>query len=157
YGDGAIFSIGDADADGIPDYVIGDPRWGSGTASAPGAAWLYSGATGAVIQTYTGPPGTGWVSQWGDRLDDVDGDGIADLALCAPSSVPAPGNVAQGRVLVFSGLSGSLLQELNPPTPGVGPGQFFGDQLRTVEDIDGDGRWDFVVGQASGPVRVYTR
>ncbi|MEM9379360.1 MAG: hypothetical protein AAGB93_05360 [Planctomycetota bacterium] len=74
-------------------------------------------------------------------LGDLDGDGIRDIAVGAPTAVDQ-----SGRVLVLSGADRSVLavwegQEGRPT---------FGHTLRTAGDVDGDGRDDVLVGHEFG-------
>ncbi len=161
YGNGVVLNLGDADADLVPDYVVGALSWGGGgPGAAPGQAWLYSGATGAQITTYVGPPGTTGLGSYGDTLGDIDGDGVNDLALSASTAVPGLGYTNVGQVLAFSGLSGGVLQVIQNPATGCAPGGFcgpFGAWLSNAGDIDGDGRADFTCGRGQpSPLFIFT-
>jgi hypothetical protein len=161
YGAGAVRALGDADADGVGDYVISANTWGGPTpVTAPGQAWLYSGASGTQLTTYIGPPGTLRLGTHGDVLDDVDGDGVNELALSSSTPGTTNGYPSSGNVLVFSGLSGAVLQVIdNPPigSTNIGNYQGFGAWLSSIGDIDEDGHADFAVGRNPGPAFVFTR
>lgn len=78
-------------------------------------------------------------------LHDVDGDGVRDFAVGAPtaSEVERYG----GRVLVLSGSSREVLQVWR----GQSGRRHFGHDLRSAGDVDGDGVGDVLVGyEASG-------
>lgn len=76
-------------------------------------------------------------------LDDVDGDGVDDLAVAAPRG---------DRVHVFSGETRERLYTFGDPD-GEG-GFFFGNALAAVGDVDGDGRDDLAVGAMADPRRL---
>jgi hypothetical protein len=161
-GTGALFSLDDSDGDLVPDYVISAWTWGGGTPLSPGQAWLHSGATGLLIQTYGGPLTSAGFGNWGDRLDDLDGDGVDDLVLQAatgPLPSPLPGWPGAGQLVVLSALTANILQVIDHPfgslgSPSTGYPTGFGYRVQTSGDIDGDGRLDFCAGQA--PLFVYT-
>ena len=81
-------------------------------------------------------------------LNDVDGDGVPDVAIGAPESGPLPGPFP-GRVLVVSGRDLAPLYSIS----GVGAGDRFGSALGAIDDQDGDGLTDWIVGapQVEGP------
>ena len=84
----------------------------------------------------------GWV---GANLGDLDGDGIDELA------IPAIGrNGGAGRVSIFSGADGTLLNQID----GTGPGQSRGFSVEAAGDVDGDCVPDYIVG--GGRVEVYS-
>jgi hypothetical protein len=80
-------------------------------------------------------------------VGDVDGDGVVDVALGAPSE---PGGASSpGSVRVVSGDDGSLIHEIRWVAAGEG---LFGQALAGVGDADGDGVDDLVAGfPTAGP------
>jgi len=93
--------------------------------------FTYSGKTGVLIDSVYGGPSEalGWSVA---SVDDVNGDGICDLAA---------GSVAN-YVLVLSGADGSLIWKLNHPKFPVA----FGTSVGGGGDVDADGVSDIVVG-----------
>ncbi len=72
-------------------------------------------------------------------LDDVNGDGVPDVAVGAPQS--DYGGLDAGSVKIYSGLTGQLIRVF------VGiPGSNFGAAVASAGDVDGDGRGDIIVG-----------
>jgi len=134
--------IGDLDGDGTGDLVVGDP-FVDGAGTDDGAVHTLSGYTGAILHTMIAPPGQ--VSQQLGRsvssIDDVDGDLVPDV-------VAASVGTAAG-VFVFSGATGGFLYKVGGFAP------FHNLLVDGGGDVDGDGRGDFVVGDASADtVRV---
>lgn len=136
---GAEVALGDVDGDGHADVLVGAP----GTAGGSGRAVLFSGRHGGVLLEFPGEDA-------GDRLGtsvsvggDVDGDGIADLALGAPAGTPPT-----GAVEVRSGADGSVLHLWT----GSDVGERFGQAVAFVGDADADGFPDVLIGapQADG-------
>jgi len=157
FGGGALFSPGDVDGDTVPDYVLSSAGWGVAFPSpgvvAPGESWLYSGLSGGLLTTFTGPPGTAFLGAVGDAVDDLDGDGANDLVLsasCSPLVV-----CGFGTLFIFSSATGAILQEI--PSPITSGTISFGLGLRQVGDVDGDGRVDIAAGRHQGPLFVFTR
>jgi FG-GAP repeat len=98
--------VGDFDGDSVADVVAGASSADlNGTDS--GGAYVFSGATSALMQTYRG---AGAFNDFGESIagiGDLDLDGLADVAIGAADAVPSPGSF--GAVHVFVGLPASCL------------------------------------------------
>ena len=147
---GSLAPAGDLDGDGVPDLLAGAPLDATAGAQA-GSATAVSGADGSVLTAFAGSaPGElfGWSVV---SLGDVDGDGLADVA------VGAPGAAGRGVVRVFSGASGDELYVL----AGNELAGFFGGALAAIGDVDGDGIGEFAVGApgealSAGRIHVFS-
>lgn len=76
-------------------------------------------------------------------LDDVNDDGIADLAIGAPGEV-VEGRPFGGRVYLVSGANGEILGSAASATPQTRG--FFGATVAGLGDVNGDGAGDLLVG-----------
>lgn len=136
----AIANVGDVDGDLVPDLLVGAPAADYPTVN-HGAAWVFSGATGASLLRIDGH---GDDSGFGDSVSpagDVDGDGTVDLLVGAPNARYLTSKVT-GAAWVHSGADGSELFALN----GVSSGDRFGDAVAAGADLDGDGVVEVIVG-----------
>lgn len=70
----------DADGDGFADLFIAGYHNGEGAANG-GKAYVYSGATGALLRTMTSSAPNETIGYDAAQLGDVDGDGLADYLL----------------------------------------------------------------------------
>ena len=157
----AVAALGDVDADGIADFVVGangkdfggdDSPDESGTANV-GQAFVFSGKTGALIRTLDDPAeGYGAAGAlFGSAVanaGDLNQDGVTDIVVGAPG---------KGQVFVFNGKTpGEELYEIDSPTFDTMPS--FGSALAGGLDFNKDGRPDIVVGaplQAGNRGAVY--
>ncbi len=118
---------GDHDGDGVGDVWAGAP-------SNPAVAHVYllAGATGAVLQTLTSTRADDQFGWYLTVVDDLDGDGVADLAIGAPTALID--GARRGAVRLVSGATGVTLRELT----GELAGAEFGVMLAPMDDLDGD-------------------
>ncbi|HKJ56840.1 MAG TPA: FG-GAP-like repeat-containing protein [Nitriliruptoraceae bacterium] len=127
---------GDVDGDGLPDYVAGAPGV---TSTQPGRVVVWSGADHSVLLDLSGPAGEFWGASVA-AAGDLDDDGHGDILVGATVA-----DGSRGQLQARSGADGSLLWSISGRKSGDGLGSAAG----LVDDVDGDGTPDLVVG-ASG-------
>jgi hypothetical protein len=133
--------IGDANGDGIPDFLVGaDGTDVSGMPNA-GSAFLYSGANGVLLHRFDGATSGDRLGFALDGVGDIDGDGRADLIVGAFNASPPSGSQA-GSAMVYSGATGSLLLSFD----GEATQHLFGQAVAGAGDVDADGTPDVVIG-----------
>ncbi len=130
-----VVALGDVDGDTIPDYAASAPFHDAGSNSAAGRVEAYSGATGQLLWASDGLDGFDYFGRELCAIDDLDGDGRADLLAAYLTGTD--------DVDVLSGATGAYLTTLNTPN------QFISSMAR-IGDVDGDGRRDFAIGYAFG-------
>src|SRR5262249_43526163 len=106
-----------------------------------------SGKDGSVLRTYVPGEGGGSFGWYVARLDDLDGDGHADLAVGGPVAMDVNGARVGGAGVISSG-SGKGLHHWNGTDPrgrfgGAGAG--FGGVVARLADLDGDGKGEVAV------------
>jgi FG-GAP repeat len=145
---------GDQDGDGREDLFVGAP------AELTGRVYLVSGKDGAVLRTYRPGEEGGSFGWYLARLDDLDGDGRADLAVGGPSAVSADG-ARVGGAWVLSSAGGKELRHWKGSDPRGG----FGGVVAAVADLDGDGKGEIAVAAPgtedqtrtlAGELRIYS-
>lgn len=157
----AITGIGDLDADGTLDLAVGAPL-DDDDGEDRGAVWiLFMNADGSVkseqkISSATG--GFGGALSDGDQfgsalaaLDDLDGDGVTDIAVGAP--LDDDGDTDTGAIwILFMNTNGTVKahQKISGSAGSFGgvieSGDGFGSALANASDLDGDTNTDLVVG-----------
>ena len=138
----AVCFLDDSTGDGRAEYATSSPFF-TNIFGGLGQVTVYEGGTDNVLYNYSGNPG----DLYGAKLAsgaDIDGDGYDDLLIGAPGDdTQGPGTLQDGRVEVVSGKTGSVIGEVLPV---ANWSSFTGASLAMLDDLNGDGRSEFVVG-----------
>jgi FG-GAP repeat len=131
----AVANAGDVNGDGVSDILIGAPG--------DSRAYVFNGATGALIFTISSPasPGADRLPSFGAAVaggQDLNGDGKPDFAIGAPLQ-----NSLSGAAYIFNGSNGTLQRRLRATSHGMAK---FGSSVALSPDLSGDGRPDILVG-----------
>lgn len=137
----AIESLGDVNGDGVPDLLVGAPLHDAFLGVDRGAAYVFSGANGALIAKLYGNGADNHFGWSVTAVPDVDFDGVTDFAVGAPRET-AGGFALAGTVRLYSGATRALIRTHN----GAAGGDRFGYSIDGATDVNGDGRGDFLVG-----------
>lgn len=135
----SVASMGDVNADGIPDLITGVYK-DDNTVYNAGSVRLYSGTGGAPLATHDGDDvgeAFGWSSA---PAGDVDADGVVDLVGGGPQD--GEGGAFAGSVSVFSGATGMRIHHW----VGLAAEDWFGHAVDGAGDVNGDGYDDILVG-----------
>lgn len=140
---GAMFVsvAGDMNGDGIPDVYASD--WANGAHGRfSGRVYVYSGNNGEPLITLDGASEGEGFGTCAAKTGDVNGDGRADLVVGSWQYHGAAWS--GGRVAVYSGADGHVLQSFT----GKVPGETLGFDAVGMGDVDGDGHIDFLITSA---------
>jgi len=143
----AVSGAGDVDGDGFDDLIVGAHYAEPNGTTIGGTAYVYSGATDALLYRFDGHDSQGRLGFSVSGAGDVDGDGYADLIVGAPGISPN-GLQYAGSAFVYSGATGAQLFRFD----GQAPLDSLGHSVSGAGDVDGDGFDDLIVGtEASDP------
>lgn len=138
-----VAAAGYIDGDNVPDFMVAATDE-AGTVLNQGRVYVFSGDDGDLIHTLDTPYPAGEFGSALAAAGDVNADGTDDLIVGAWFEDPLSAPGSEGAAYVFSGASGDTLYRLISPTPA--PFSGFGISAASVDDVDGDGRNDIVVG-----------
>lgn len=132
----------DVTGDGMDDLIVGAPRHNAGTAQG-GGAFVCSGANGNILLPMRGEPNShfGWSVA---AADDVDGDGRDDVLVGA--IYHRIDGVAVGRAELCSSATGHVIRRVN----GDSTQRYFGSSVAGLDDLNGDGIGEILIGQEGG-------
>ena len=126
----AVADIADLDGDGKRDFI----------ASALNTGQVIAYSSAQLTPLWTATPGLNSFGRAIASAGDVNGDGRSDVVAGAPSAGLA------GQLRLLSGLDGQVLMSLTGPATSTR----FGDAVSSIEDLDGDGVRELLVGAAGG-------
>ncbi len=137
----SVAGAGDVNGDGKDDFIIGAPLDGPGGLANAGSAFVFSGATGDTLYRKDGSAAGDFLGFFVAGARDVNGDGKADFIIGAPYA--SPGGLANaGSAYIYSGADGTLLYQKD----GSASGDLLGLSVAGVQDLNGDGKSEFVIG-----------
>lgn len=138
----AIADMDDIDGDGFRDVLIGARTARETGLSQAGSIYLYSGATGQLLQQFDGPDSFMHLGGSVANAGDVDGDGVHDL-LAGALATTNGGLSYAGSAFVVSGATGLQIHRID----GAFAGGQLGEAVTGIGDLNQDGYADFLVGE----------
>jgi hypothetical protein len=145
----ATAGIGDVNGDGVPDVLAGSPYAAPNGISSAGAAVVHSGLDGSVIHQINGVVAEQRLGFSVSAVADTNGDGVGDYLVAAPGPVLSTTPI-YGTVYLYSGATGSLLQEFVAPVPNA----YFGSSVAGAGDVNADGFGDIIIGMSGAEVNL---
>jgi FG-GAP-like repeat/FG-GAP repeat len=136
---GTVCGAGDIDGDGHADLAVG------AVLASVSSVWVFSGSDGSTLHVLDAGAAA-WCVAGGS---DLDGDGVPDIAAGAGNWV-APAGPDAGRISAWSGANWNLIFSQE----GTAKSQFFGSVVDMIDDVDGDGLSDLLVGAYVDPPAI---
>jgi hypothetical protein len=128
----SVSTAGDINGDKHADILVGASAFASG--ANPGRAYIYSGATYALLRTLTGDAIGDQFGSAAASVGDVNRDHVPDQVIGARGARASDGR-PRGRAYVYSGKTGERLFAINASPNGHAFGSFF---VAGVGDVNGD-------------------
>jgi hypothetical protein len=130
-----VEGLDDLDGDGYPEILISTQM---------NRVYVCSSKDGSVLRYHDGEGTDDVFGEKTARLRDCDGDGISDYVIHAELSWL--GQFSKGKVYVYSGKDGALLQSWQ----GTVSQEYLGIGLADAGDLDGDGLSEILCGDNDG-------
>ncbi|GAX59205.1 hypothetical protein SCALIN_C01_0136 [Candidatus Scalindua japonica] len=146
----SVSNAGDVNNDGYSDVIVGSPFYTNGEAS-EGMAFVYLGSSAGLNTTadWTGEGNQGG-AVFGRSVaaaGDINGDGYGDVVVGSPGyDNYVSGNNNVGRAFVYQGSLSGLSASENWMTEGTQLNEYYGWEVDTAGDVNGDGYGDVIVG-----------
>ncbi len=156
----AVSKAGDVNGDGKGDFIVGVPSASPGGLTNAGSVFVYSGDDGTLLFQINGTSTGDELGRSVTGMADINGDGKPEFLMGAPLADPE-GRIDAGSGFIYSGATGTLLHQINGVTAADG----LGNSVAGLNDVDGDGSVDFIVGavladpggrSAAGSAYVYS-
>ncbi|TAK67068.1 MAG: hypothetical protein EPO22_03245, partial [Dehalococcoidia bacterium] len=140
---GISVAAGDTNGDAKADIIVGSYGETVAGNSGQGRAYVFSGADGSLLRTFT-TPNPQVLAQFGLSVaaGDLNADGMADIVVGAGNETVGS-NASEGRAYAFSGATGLVLWTFT--TPNHQASAQFGYSV-AAGDTNFDGKADAIVG-----------
>jgi hypothetical protein len=139
---GRLSLVPDCTGDNLPELAVGYSGVGDYA-----SARVLQAKNGALWKTLTSPIPSGDPSSFAVAIagvPDVTGDGKGDVIVGASSAAPGSAPANAGRVYVFNGATGALYDTIT--SVDQQENGFFGSAVAGIDDLNGDGRGEIVIG-----------
>ncbi len=144
----SLASIGDIDNDNRTDFIAGAPQSTPQGMNGAGAAYIFSGDSGAIISSWTGTNQNQWTGWW-VAAEDLTGDGVPEALVGAPG-VNTGGYTENGEIMVYESQT-NVWQSF---AQGTADYQHVGNRFIGIGDFDGDTINDISQVASPGEVQI---
>ncbi len=147
----SVAGAGDVNGDGFDDFIIGSPQGSPFGVFRAGEALVYSGFDGQLLRVFRGFAMDDQLGFSVTSVGDMDGDGLADVAIGAPVADPI-GVDRAGVAYVYSPQTGNLIYAFI----GHGTSERLGTSVSGAGDVNGDGVPDIIIGAPGASPQGHT-